>query len=268
MELMFKQAIWIALTVSLLGVVSASGVRADDLDKKTVLTFSQPVEIPGVVLPAGTYTFKLANAWDRHVVQVFNADGSKIIATVMTIPDYRVTATDETVIRFSEAPSGSPEAIRAWFYPGNTVGESFIYSKRRATQLARASKTAVPATVVDTSDADALRTASIFAVTPDEREIPLASAIHTTEYANDSSQVVVAATSGVQETDRSATSGIQETRRPATSGVQETRRSARANTRQLPKTASPLPLIVLCGLGSIALAFGLMAFGKARGSAV
>jgi len=65
-----NKAIWIGLALSLVGLVSASSARADDLDKKTVLTFSQPVEIPGVVLPAGTYTFKLANAFDRHIVQI------------------------------------------------------------------------------------------------------------------------------------------------------------------------------------------------------
>ena len=240
-----KEAIWIGLALSLVGLVPASSARADDLDKKTVLTFSQPVEIPGVVLPAGTYTFKLANAFDRHIVQIFNADGSKIIATVMTIPDYRLTATDETVIRFTEVPYGSTEAIRAWFYPGNTVGEAFVYSKRRAMQLAKASKVAVPAIAADTTDADALKTASIIAVTPDEKEVPVHAAIQTTPIAPGSSSVA------------------------GTTGVTETGRSARANTRRLPKTASALPLIVLFGLVSIGAAFGLMAYSKhATGSAV
>jgi hypothetical protein len=240
-----KNAIWIGLTLSLVGLVSASSARADDLDKKTVLTFSEPVEIPGVVLPAGTYTFKLANAFDRHIVQIFNADGSQIIATVMTIPDYRLTATDETVIKFSEVPYGSTEAIRAWFYPGNTVGEAFVYSKRRAMQLAKASKVAVPAIAADTTDADALKTASIVAVTPDERELPVTAAIQTTPSPIGSSYVV------------------------GTAGVTETGRSARRDARELPETASALPRIVLFGLGAIGVAFGLMAYGKrASGSAV
>src|SRR5205814_9043576 len=128
MDVMVKKAIWIGLTLSLLGFVSSSDVRADEPDKKTVLTFRQPVEIPGHVLPAGTYAFRVADSMsDRHIVQIFNADESQIIATVMAVPDTRLTSTDKTVIKFGEVPAGSPEAIRAWFYPGNTVGEAFVY---------------------------------------------------------------------------------------------------------------------------------------------
>ena len=105
---------WMGLALSLLGFVSASSVLAARQDDKTVLTFSQPVEIPGHVLPAGTYTFKLVDSMsDRHIVQVFNADGSEIIATVMAIPDYRLTPTDETVIKFSEVPAGFPGSASA-----------------------------------------------------------------------------------------------------------------------------------------------------------
>src|SRR5687768_5119369 len=113
---------------ALLGLAAATGASADDWDKKSVLTFSQRFEIPGHVLPAGTYTFKLADSLsDRHIVQVYNADGSQLIATFMTVPDYRLKATSDTVIRFNEVPEGAPDAIRAWFYPGNTVGQEFVY---------------------------------------------------------------------------------------------------------------------------------------------
>jgi len=143
---MITKTSWIALALSLLWFVPASSARADQANDKTVLTFSQPVEIAGRVLPAGTYTFKLADSLsDRHIVQIFNADESQIIATVLAIPDYRLTPTDETIIRFSEVPAGSPEAIRGWFYPGNTVGHAFVYPKTRAMQLAKASKVVVPA---------------------------------------------------------------------------------------------------------------------------
>jgi hypothetical protein len=119
---------------------------AQTRDNKTTLTFSQPVEIPGHVLPAGTYVFRLADSLsDRHIVQVFNADGSRIIATVLAINNYRLTATNKTVISFNEVPRGSPEAIRAWFYPGNNFGQEFVYPKRRAVELAVASKAIVPA---------------------------------------------------------------------------------------------------------------------------
>jgi hypothetical protein len=223
---MFKKTIGIAFVLSLLGFVAVSTVRADEFDKKTTITFSQPVEIPGHVLPAGTYVFKLLNSMtDRHVVQVFNADGSKIIATILAISDYRLTPTDQTVIKFAEVPAGSPEVIRAWFYPGNTIGQEFVYPRARAAVLARTSKTAVPAMTVEVADADAMKTAQIVAVTPEEKEVAVTAAIQTTPAATN------------------------------------TMASAEPRHR-LPKTASPLRWIVLFGLTSIAVAFGLITFGK------
>jgi hypothetical protein len=238
---MIKKAMWIGLTVSLLGFMSAAAVRADEWDKKTVLTLSQPFEIPGHVLPAGTYTFKLFDSMsDRHIVQVFNADGSQIVATVMAISNYRLTSTDQTVIKFGEVPSGSPETIRAWFHPGNTVGQEFVYPKLRATQLAKAAKAVVPAMAVDVADVDALKTAPIMAITPDEKEIPVTAAIQTTPI----ERVANVATVPNNSSSVVGTTGISQT------------------GRQLPKTASALPLIVLLGLGSIGVAFGLMVFGR------
>src|SRR5690349_7837806 len=136
---MFKRLVLIGLAVSALGFAAVSDARADTRDKKTVITFSQPVEVAGHVLPAGTYTFQLMDSMtDRHIVQIFNANGTKLIATVLTVPDYRLTSTDATVIKFREVPAGTLQAVRAWFYPGNTVGEEFIYPKARAMVLAKA----------------------------------------------------------------------------------------------------------------------------------
>jgi len=88
------KTVTVALAITVIGLASAASARADEFNKQTVLTFSQPVEIPGQVLPAGTYLFKLADTMsDRHIVQIFSADGSRIIATVMAIPDYRLTTT-------------------------------------------------------------------------------------------------------------------------------------------------------------------------------
>jgi hypothetical protein len=229
MDVMIKKVIWIGLALSLIGFVSASGARADDLDKETVLTFSQPVEIPGHVLPAGTYTFRLfSSKSDRHIVQVFNADGSQLIATVLAIPDYRLTATDKTVITFVEAPAGSPEVIRAWFYPGNTIGQEFVYSRQRALELAKASNVVVPALSADVVRVDDLATAPIVAVTPDQRDADVNVAIQTT---------------------------------PPEMAASEVGGSTR-NAGQLPATASTLPSVLVFGLGCLGLAAGLMVFGR------
>src|SRR5213592_3638417 len=101
----------------------APGVRADEWNKKTFLTFSGPVQVPGATLPAGTYTFKLADLnGNRHVVQIFDKDEKKIYTTILAIPDQRLEPSDKPVVLFSERAAGTPQAIKAWFYPGETIG--------------------------------------------------------------------------------------------------------------------------------------------------
>lgn len=116
------------VAVSCLGVVVPRTAAADEWNRETVLTFSRDVEIPGRVLPAGKYVFRLADsAENRHVVQVFDQAG-RILATVLTIPAARLTATDDTRITFGEEQSaGVPFPIKEWFYPGDLGGEAFIY---------------------------------------------------------------------------------------------------------------------------------------------
>jgi len=118
---------------------------ADDFDQKTVFTFSGPVEIPGQLLSAGTYVFKLADSSsDRNIVQVFNKDETHLYGTFLAIPDYRIKPAGKTIITFEERPAGSPEAVKAWFYPGDNYGHDFVYPKPKATALAKANNTPVP----------------------------------------------------------------------------------------------------------------------------
>lgn len=223
MKIVKKILALVALT--LLGATLAPGARADEWNKKTVLTFSQPVEIPGKVLPAGTYTFKLADSLsDRHIVQVFNADGSQIIATVLAINNYHLKPTGETAIKFAERSGDNPEALKAWFYPGDNFGQEFVYPKQRALQLAMATKQPVPALATETPD---LKAAPIIAITPDQQEMPVAQVIQTAP--------VEAIPAPVTE--------------PTSAPVVEAKR--------LPKTASSLPLIALVGLASLGVAFGI-----------
>src|ERR1700682_4553015 len=138
------------LCMALLGFAVSSIARADEWDKKTTITFSGPVEIPGVhlqgfgILPAGTYVFKVLDSKsDRHIVQIFSKDELTIYATILAIPNMRLKATDKTVMTFRERPAGQPEALRAWFYPGKEWGEEFVYPKSRALILAKETHTAV-----------------------------------------------------------------------------------------------------------------------------
>src|SRR5260370_35140598 len=117
----------IALCLVVVCLTLSATAMASDSDKKTIITTNQPLEIPGkVVLPAGKYVIKLADLPSSHnVVQVFNADETKLYATVMGIPAYRTKATEKPEITLSEAGKGTPYAIREWFYPENNYGTEF-----------------------------------------------------------------------------------------------------------------------------------------------
>jgi len=131
-------------SVGLLGSMLPQA-KADEWDQTTIFTFSGPVEIPGQVLSAGTYVFKLADSQsDRNIVQVFNKDQNHLYGTFLTIPDYRLKPAGKPIITFDERPTGSPEAVRAWFYPGENYGHEFVYPKAKAVQLAKANNTPVP----------------------------------------------------------------------------------------------------------------------------
>ena len=120
----------VLVTIILLGATLAPGARADQWDKKTIVTFNDAVEVPGQVLPAGTYVFRLADSIsNRHIVQIWNADEDQILATILTIPNTRLEAPDDSKFELEERPGNSPMALKVWFYPGNNTGEEFIYSR-------------------------------------------------------------------------------------------------------------------------------------------
>jgi hypothetical protein len=120
----------LALGLGLLNLPMAPTVKADEWDKKTTMTFNESVEIPGTVLPAGQYVFKLVdNASDRHIVQILSSDQRHVYATILAIPEERRQATGDTAVTFEERTQDSPEAIKAWFYPGDETGNEFVYRK-------------------------------------------------------------------------------------------------------------------------------------------
>lgn len=120
----------IALSVLLLGVVFAPKAHADEYNKMEIVTFPQDIQVPGVVLPAGQYVFKLMDSTTtRTIVQIFNADGTHLITTIQAIADYRGAISDKTIMSFLRQ-EGQPEALKAWFYPGDNYGVEFIYPKQ------------------------------------------------------------------------------------------------------------------------------------------
>jgi len=223
----------------LAGAMFSPAAKADAWDLKTTVTFSGPVEIPGVhvagwgVLPAGTYVFKILDSQaDRHIVQIFNKDETVCYATIMAIPNFRLKTTDNTVITFRERPAGQPEALRGWFYPGRQWGEEFVYPKAKAMEIATTTKTPVlfspaelPVEVTEQITADApfvaqMKTAPVMAYQPTGEEVQLAEVV---------------------------------TPPPPAEMQAETQASAAT----LPQTGSPLPLIALFGLLALMSAFAM-----------
>jgi len=227
-----------------MGAVFSPSAKADAWNRKTVMTFSGPVEIPGVhlkgwgVLPAGTYVFKILDSQsDRHIVQIFNADETQVYATILAIPNYRLKATDKTVITFRERPAGQPEALRAWFYPGRNWGEEFVYPKAKAIELAKVTNTPVLYTVAEL---------------PLEVEQPTAAV-----YEPVVAQLRQAPIRAIQPTGDDVEIAAVVTPPPAA----ELEPTQMAMTK-LPETASPLPLIALLGLLALGGAFGLRLLQK------
>lgn len=219
----FFKAVLVGLTLFLVAGTFLNPARADQWNKKTILTFSQPIEVPGKVLPAGTYTFKLLDSMSyRHIVQIWNEDGTQLITTILAIPNYRLEPTEDTVIKFRERPGDSPEALRAWFYPGDNFGQEFVYPKTRAIQLAQLSNEIVPAETVEPTEST-LQTVPLVAITPEKKEEPVTEAI----------QVLP----------------LHHPEEPTPAPV--------TVAKELPKTASSIPLIGILGLASLGLALGL-----------
>lgn len=218
------------LCVIVLCLLVAPNVKADQWNRKTVVTFSEPVEIPGIgvnVLPAGTYVFKVMDmATDRHTVQIYNQDETRLITTVLAIPNYRIKATDKTVITFAERPAGEPQALKAWFYPGRECGDQFVYGRARAIVLAKETNETILSTPapLETATADVLTTAPVEAVTPAGETV---------------------ATAEVVETPPVEVAAVE----PPVAEVP---------AAPLPKTASELPLIGLLGLFSLGGGFVLL----------
>lgn len=214
-------------SLALLAFMLTPGLQAgnDSWNKKTTMKFSQPFEIPGgQTLEAGTYVFKLLDSrWDRHIVQIFNADETHVYATILAIPNYRVHAPENTIINFEERTSGSPQAIKAWFHPGEKLGHEFVYPKARAVELAKLTNEPVPSMPTELTPAITstsptavaeLEKAPLKAEEPSGEEVAVAQAFEPIELAS------------------------------------------------LPKTATSLPLVGLIGLLSLAASFMLLIVAK------
>src|SRR5579864_7879755 len=203
--------------VGVLGVVLAPNARADEWNKKTIMTVNESIQVPNKVLPAGKYVIKLLDSQsDRHIVQIFNADETHLETTILAIPNYRLEPTGKTVFTFWETPPGQPKALRAWFYPGDNFGQEFAYPKSAAAQIAAVTHQSVPTT-------EAIQAA----------ELPKAEVTQTAPPAEEPREVA------------------QNTPPPAPEPAPAL--APAPAPQELPKTASPYPLVALAGILSLGL---------------
>ena len=127
-------------------LLAIPGIRADEMDQATQVTFNHPVQIPGQILPAGTYWFAvLRDVTQPYVVRIYKADRTTVCATLLTVNAEQLEASDRSIFTLAGRPSSQTQSIVAWFYPGNTTGHEFLYSKPTEKELANQKKAIIVA---------------------------------------------------------------------------------------------------------------------------
>ena len=257
-------AVLLALSVS---------VGAQDFNtlEKTYLTFSNPVELPGMTLPAGTYTFRLADTPTRNVIQVLSQDEMEVKGQFLFVQAQRPEVTGETVITFRETREGTTPAVQFWYYPGEKIGKEFIYPRSQAmTIAARTGSTVMSEEGPISANSTATATNTQGDVTELKREETTTAAADASvggSVAPEPPAAPAAAAEPAAAPAQTADASISNDRANdnvavGTSGVQDAQPESTEARNELPRTASPLALSGLLGLLSLAGAFGLRSFRR------
>jgi len=228
--------------------------QADEWNEKTVVTFSEPVEVPGAVLPPGKYVFKLADSQaDRHIVQIMNLEENHIYSTILAIPNERLQPAGKTEMAFYEMPAGQPKALKTWFYPGNNVGQEFAYPKARAGEIAQVTHENVPSAPEEAPPASATPNAGAQA---NANPSPAPAAAERSSAAAPPSQPLETAQANPPA----------EANPPAAQANPQAETMPPSRTpERMPQTASPLPLAA--GAGILLTGAGLVLGRLAKGIA-
>jgi hypothetical protein len=265
-------------------LLGAAGAAAQPADRTTYVTFSGPVSIPGKTLPAGTYTFRLADSpADRHIVQIFDREQSQLFATLLAVPAERNQPQGDPVITFKETPSNMPPALRFWYYAGETAGNEFVYPKNQAMTIARASGEGVmaidsestnvqdwkgtPERVTASAEPQSAATAATGTTASTTSEPTTTSAQPTSTPAQPAPQpTTTAAQPSSQPTTTPApmaSAPEQPAAAPTTTPDRTVGTSGRTEPNELPRTAGELPAVGLIALVALAGAFALRVARKA-----
>jgi hypothetical protein len=282
----------IACCAAVLAVGLSTAAHADEWNKLTYLTFSGPVNMPGITLPAGTYRFELMDPdTSRRVIRVSDKDGTKNYGIFLSIPDQKLEPSNNPVVMFREMPAGTPQAIQAWFYPGETTGYEFVYPHDQALKIAKATHQPVLSmgeSKSSTTEADrvaSMRGAEVGRIDENDKSVSTdeqlkeSSALHPSNTpasasSTTSSSAASTTTAAQPTTAPQATTTAQPTTAPrATTTPQPTAAapttahddaapttvgtSGRASSRHLPRTASPLPLMALFSVLALTGALGI-----------
>lgn len=123
------RTVFSTVAAALFVVAAPQASQAMPHDSRTYFAFSQPVSIPGAVLPAGEYIFRLADPDSgRRVVQVLNRETGESHGMFFTQTAERATIPDQAEVTLGEAPAGNARSIAAWWTPGSTIGREFVYA--------------------------------------------------------------------------------------------------------------------------------------------
>jgi hypothetical protein len=242
---------------SCLGLASlalAPSAMADQWNKKTIITVGEPIQVPGKVLQPGKYVMRLMDSpSNRHIVQIFNEREDQLQTTILAIPNYRLQPTGNTEFQWWETPAGQPKALRAWFYPGDNFGQEFAYPKNEAVSIAATANTNVPTTYAQT-EAE-LATARVGTVDRAGTEMELdrqtysrADGMQSNEVAQNRTTQTPAADAGVATQQATPTPATEMQRQTVTADQTAAADAGGAGADQLPRTASPVPMVGLAGL--------------------
>jgi hypothetical protein len=220
--------------------------HAQTSDYRTYFTFTTPVTLPGVTLPAGRYLFRLADPnSSRKVISVLSADGKTPLAMLHTIPNQLMKAPQDPEIRFMETSGNMPPAIKTWWYPGKAIGYEFIYPRAQALQLAKVTSEPVLTTRVETKD---VVTADLSRI--DGSGVPAVVVV-------EEAPAPVAAATGRAQRGEVAPAGGSVTAAPDPRADERARSTART---RLPQTAGSMPYVILFGVMAMCAGIGMWFF--------
>ena len=237
---------------------------ADEFDKKTVVTISQPTEAPGIILEPGTYVIKLLNSSsNRHIAEIMNERMDHLYALTFTAAAERINPAGKTILTFYEATNGRAPALKTWFWPGDTIGQEFLYPKNQAQKISAATHQRVPEgnlpTVAESGQSKVPDNVNGLSERSEVKEssTPLEARAAEPPANPEPPPAVIAQNTPPPQPQTQPAPPAPQQAEPSPSSTQQ--------SEQLPQTASPLPLIGLMGLVAIALGASIGAVRKVRG---